>query len=102
MVEAINLLLPVGTQLVMDHVIIAEDYDLLALICIGLLFFILFRTFLSMLRSWTSLVMGSLVDVQWKAGLFDHLLKLPLAYFEKRNWAIFSHGLAPSISYVQH
>ncbi len=45
MVEAINLLLPVGTQLVMDHVIIAEDYDLLALICIGLLFFILFRTF---------------------------------------------------------
>ncbi|ABG15409.1 peptidase domain-containing ABC transporter [Yersinia pestis] len=85
MVEAINLLLPVGTQLVMDHVIIAEDYDLLALICIGLLFFILFRTFLSMLRSWTSLVMGSLVDVQWKAGLFDHLLKLPLAYFEKRK-----------------
>ncbi|WP_261438757.1 ABC transporter transmembrane domain-containing protein, partial [Serratia entomophila] len=38
-----------------------------------------------MLRSWTSIVMGSLIDVQWKAGLFDHLMKLPLAYFEKRK-----------------
>lgn len=84
-VEAINLLIPIGTQLVMDHVIIAEDHDLLALICIGLLFFTLFRTFVSMLRAWTSLVMNSLIEVQWKAGMFDHLLKLPLAYFEKRK-----------------
>ncbi|WP_261158027.1 peptidase domain-containing ABC transporter, partial [Serratia entomophila] len=84
-IEAINLLMPVGTQLVMDHVIQAGDHDLLALICIGLLFFILFRTCVAMLRSWTSIVMGSLIDVQWKAGLFDHLMKLPLAYFEKRK-----------------
>lgn len=84
-IEAINLLLPVGTQLVMDHVIIAEDHDLLSLICIGLLFFILLRTFISMLRSWSGLVLGSMVDVQWKSGLFDHLLRLPLDYFEKRK-----------------
>ncbi|MBW7984844.1 peptidase domain-containing ABC transporter [Enterobacillus tribolii] len=84
-IEAINLLTPIGTQLVMDHVIFAKDHDLLALICIGLLSFILFRTFISMLRAWTSLVMGALIDVQWKAGLFDHLLRLPLAYFEKRR-----------------
>lgn len=84
-IEAVNLLLPVGTQLVMDHVILAEDHDLLGLICLGLLFFILFRTLVSMLRAWATLVMGSLVDVQWKAGLFDHLMKLPLAYFEKRK-----------------
>lgn len=84
-IEAINLLLPVGTQLVMDHVILAEDQSLLGLICIGLLAFIFFRTFVAMIRSWISLVMSSLIDVQWKAGLFDHLMKLPLAYFEKRK-----------------
>jgi ATP-binding cassette subfamily B protein RaxB len=83
-IEAVNLLLPVGTQLVMDHVILAGDHDLLALICIGLLFFILFRTGVSMLRSWISIVMGALIDVQWKAGVFDHLMKLPLSFFEKR------------------
>ena len=29
--------------------------------------------------------MGALIDIQWKSGLFDHLMKLPLAYFEKRK-----------------
>lgn len=84
-VEAVNILIPVGTQLVMDHVLIARDHDLLSLICLGLLTFILFRTFISMLRSWTSLVMQSLIDIQWKTGLMDHLLRLPLVYFEKRK-----------------
>ena len=85
LVEAVNILIPMGTQLVMDHVIIARDHDLLGLICLGLLVFILFRTFISMLRAWTSLVMQSLIDIQWKTGLMDHLLRLPLAYFEKRK-----------------
>ncbi|NUU69198.1 peptidase domain-containing ABC transporter [Enterobacteriaceae bacterium BIT-l23] len=85
LVEAINLLIPVGTQLVMDHVIIAEDHHLLSLICIGLLAFILCRTFIGTLRAWTTLVMASVIDVQWKSGIFDHLMKLPLDYFEKRR-----------------
>ena len=84
-VEAVNILIPVGTQLVMDHVLIARDHDLLSLICLGLLTFILFRTFISMLRAWSSLVMQSLIDIQWKTGLMDHLLRLPLNYFEKRK-----------------
>lgn len=85
LIEAINLLLPVGTQLVMDHVIIAEDHHLLAIICIGLLAFTLFRGFLGIIRSWVSLVIGALINIQWKVNLFDHLLKLPLNYFEKRK-----------------
>lgn len=85
LIEAVNLLLPVGMQLVMDHVIPAQDANLLTLICLGLLFFVLFRTGISILKSWTTLVMSTLIDVQWKARLFDHLLALPLAYFEKRK-----------------
>ena len=85
MTESVNLLLPVGMQLVMDHVIPARDADLLTLICLGLLFFVLFRTGMGILRSWISLVMTTLIDVQWKARLFDHLMALPLAWFEKRR-----------------
>ena len=85
MIESVNLLLPVGMQLVMDHVIPARDADLLTLICLGLLFFVLFRTGMSIVRSWTTLVMTTLIDVQWKARLFDHLMALPLAWFEKRK-----------------
>lgn len=85
LIESVNLLLPVGMQLVMDHVIPAQDNDLLTLICLGLLLFVLFRTGIGMLRAWTSLVMSTLIDVQWKSRLFDHLVTLPLAYFEKRK-----------------
>uniref|UniRef100_UPI001EE09CAB peptidase domain-containing ABC transporter n=1 Tax=Xenorhabdus bovienii TaxID=40576 RepID=UPI001EE09CAB len=84
-IEGINILIPMGTQLIMDHVIIAQDHNLLTLICFGLFLFILFKTIVSMLRAWTSITMDILVDVQWKAGVFEHLMKLPLAYFEKRK-----------------
>lgn len=84
-IEAVNLLLPVGTQLVMDHVVPAHDYDLLTVICLGLVLFTLFKALVSMLRAWTSIVLGTLTDVQWKTTLFDHLIKLPLSFFEKRH-----------------
>lgn len=84
-VEAINLLLPVGMQLVTDHVIVANDRGLLTVIGCALLLFMLFRTFMSMLRAWITLVIETLVNIQWKNSFFDHLIKLPLAFFEKRQ-----------------
>ena len=84
-IEAINLVMPVGTQLVMDHAIPAGDRGLLTLISAGLMFFILLRAAVSMLRAWPSLVMSTLINVQWQSGLFDHLLRLPLAFFERRK-----------------
>lgn len=84
-IEAISLVMPVGTQLVMDHAIPAGDRGLLTLICAGLMFFILLRAAVSMVRAWSSLVMETLINVQWQSGLFRHLLQLPLTYFERRK-----------------
>lgn len=84
-IEAINLLMPVGTQLVMDHAIPAGDRELLTLISAALMFFILLKAATSTLRAWSSLVMSTLINVQWQSGLFDHLLRLPLAFFERRK-----------------
>lgn len=84
-IETINLVMPIGTQLVMDHAIPASDRGLLTLICIGLFFFILLRTAVSMVRAWSSLIMSTLINVQWQSGLFNHLLRLPLGYFERRK-----------------
>lgn len=75
-IETINLVMPVGTQLVMDHAIPAGDRGLLTLICVGLMFFILLRAAVSMLRAWSSLIMATLINVQWQSGLFNHLLVL--------------------------
>lgn len=84
-IEAIGLLLPIGTQMVTDHVIMAHDQSLLAVICIGLVSFTLFRTFVSMMRAWTSLTLNTLTNIQWKTTLFNHLASLPLSFFEKRH-----------------
>lgn len=84
-IETINLVVPIGTQLVMDHAIPAGDKGLLTLICAGLLFFILLRTAISTVRSWSSMIMETLINVQWQAGLFTHLMHLPLSFFERRK-----------------
>ncbi|CAI0769184.1 Alpha-hemolysin translocation ATP-binding protein HlyB [Serratia fonticola] len=84
-IETINLVMPVGTQLVMDHVIPSSDRGLLTLICVGLLFFIILRSAVSMIRAWSSLILDTLIAVQWQGGLFSHLMHLPLSYFERRK-----------------
>ncbi len=84
-IEAMGFLLPIGTQLVMDHVIPASDSGLLALICTGLIIMVLLKTLLSLLKSWITLKMSTLINVQWQSGLFSHLLSLPVSYFERRK-----------------
>ncbi|EHN94169.1 hypothetical protein ESOG_04705 [Escherichia coli E101] len=49
------------------------------------MFFILLKAATSTLRAWSSLVISTLINVQWQLGLFDHLLRLPLAFFERRK-----------------
>ncbi|MCO6524018.1 MAG: peptidase domain-containing ABC transporter [Candidatus Schmidhempelia sp.] len=85
LIEVVNLLLPVGTQLVTDYAIEARDHSLLSLICLGLIFTLFFRTFTGIIRTWISIMLNTLVDIQWKNSLFDHLMRLPLSFFEKRS-----------------
>ena len=51
MFETINPVMPIGTQLVMDHAIPAGDRGLLTLICVGLMLFILLRAAVGMVRA---------------------------------------------------
>ncbi len=84
-VETISLLLPVGTQLVMDHVIPALDTGLLKLICIGMFLLIISQAIVMLWRSWSLIIIDTVTDVQWKDSLFHHLIRLPLVWFDKRK-----------------
>lgn len=84
-IEFISLLMPVGTQLVMDNAVPAADKSLLTLVCMSLMILILLQAGISVFRAWTSMVMSTYIDIQWKEGLFRHLLRLPLPWFEKRR-----------------
>lgn len=85
LIELVNLLIPIGTQLITDHVIKSDDRSLLLIICLGLFFFYLFNSLLSLLRDWINLKIDNLIGFQWESSLFRHLLKLPLDFFERRQ-----------------
>lgn len=85
MVEFISLLTPVGTQLIMDHAIPDNDRSLLSVICLGLVLMLLLQTAISLWRHWAIIMVNALTDLQWKDGLLRHMLRLPLAWFEKRR-----------------
>ncbi|PHM73229.1 peptidase domain-containing ABC transporter [Xenorhabdus kozodoii] len=85
LIESIALTIPIGIQLIMDHVIVTKDTLLLSSICIFLIFFTLVKTFSDVIRSYMSLSINVLLDMQWKNNLFGHLLKIPLDYFSNKK-----------------
>jgi ATP-binding cassette, subfamily B, bacterial CvaB/MchF/RaxB len=84
-IEAFTLVMPMGTQLIFDHVITARDHALLSLICFALVLTILLKNFISAFRSWLSIIMDNYIDIQWKLGLFEHMVNLPFHFFERRK-----------------
>jgi ATP-binding cassette subfamily B protein RaxB len=83
--EAIGLAIPIGFQVVLDDVVVSDDRDLLTLIALGLGLVLAFRALIDFVRSWTIMVAGSSLTLQWKLSLFRHLLLLPLSFFERRH-----------------
>ena len=69
----------------LDEVIVANDYNLLVLIALGLGLILFFRVLTEFVRSWAIMVAGAKLTIQWKMSLFRHLLQLPLSFFERRH-----------------
>lgn len=85
LLESVTIAIPIAFQLVIDQVVVTADYDLLALIAIGLCGLLFLKVLLTFIRSRSALVVGSSITLQWKIGLFDRLMQLPLDFFEKRH-----------------
>ncbi|WP_445945310.1 peptidase domain-containing ABC transporter [Shewanella sp.] len=76
---------PYYIQLVVDAVILSSDGQLLLVLALGFSLLLLFDVATSALRSLVLLNFSSQLSVQLASNLFHHLLRLPLAYFEKRH-----------------
>ncbi len=83
--EVMALLTPIASQIIFDEVIVASDRNLLILIAIGMAMLTILQLIFGLARTWAVLIMGTNLSVQWTTALFDHLLRLPLSYFEKRH-----------------
>ena len=85
LLEITVIAMPIGFQLILDEVVVAADRDLLTILVIALAFLLILQVAASFARSWITLLTGSGLALQWKVGLFDHLMRLPLAYYENRH-----------------
>lgn len=83
--ELLALLSPFLLQWTVDGVLVSADRDLLVTLGIGFGLLVLLQAGVGALRSWAVLYLSASLNLQWLTQVFGHLLKLPLAWFEKRH-----------------
>ena len=76
---------PLFFQVVIDKVLVHRGLGTLDVLCAGLLIVSLFEVLLGLLRSYVLNHTTNRIDVRLGADLFQHLLRLPIAYFEARR-----------------
>ncbi len=82
--EVFVLLSPFFMQWVVDGVLVGADRDLLVTLGIGFTLLVLIQSLTAAARSWAVLVLSATLNLQWLVNVFAHLLRLPVAWFEKR------------------
>ena len=76
---------PLFFMVVIDKVLVHRGLTTLDVLVFGLIVVSIFEVFLGLLRTYIFSHTTNRVDVELGAKLFDHLLKLPLAYFQARR-----------------
>ncbi len=83
--EVFAIAMPFFLQLVVDRVLVGRDTDLLAVLCIAFSALVLIQVVVSVVRAFVGVYLSTHFNLRLLTALFNHLLKLPLAWFEKRN-----------------
>src|SRR3954471_9583602 len=83
--QLLTLAAPLYMQLTIDEVIARGDVDLLLVLALGFGLLMVIRTATTAIRSLVLLVVQNVLHFQLGARLFRHLIRLPMAFFEKRH-----------------
>ena len=83
-IQIVALAAPLCTQVVIDKVIVHQTLSTLTVIALALGIFVVFNAVMTWVRQYLVLHTGNRVDAVLGARTFDHLLRVPLRYFERR------------------
>lgn len=83
--EVFTLVGPFFLQWVIDNVIVSGDRDLLTTLAVGFGLLMIMQQLVTTIRAWVIMYMGTTLNIQWRANVFTHLIRLPVQYFEKRH-----------------
>lgn len=84
-IQLFALVTPLFFQVVMDKVLVHRGFTTLDVLAIGFFVIVVFEAFLGGFRNYLFSHTTNRVDVELGSRLFNHLLGLPLAYFESRQ-----------------
>ncbi len=83
--EIFVLLGPFFMQWVVDGAVVSADRDLVLTLGVGFGLLVLVQAATAAARSWAVLALSASLNLQWLVNVFAHLLRLPVAWFEKRH-----------------
>jgi ATP-binding cassette subfamily B protein RaxB len=85
MLQAYVLASPFYMQLAIDEAVVKDDRELLSVLALGFALIMVVNAVAGLLRSWVLVYLQSTLAFGMGTGLFQHLLRLPLAFFERRH-----------------
>ncbi|WP_371395410.1 peptidase domain-containing ABC transporter [Fretibacter rubidus] len=83
--QFIALAMPFYLQLVVDEVVVKFDKSLLLVLALGFAALTVVQQVTSLMREWTILYYGHQMSFQMVGNVFNHLINLPVQFFEKRH-----------------
>jgi ATP-binding cassette subfamily B protein RaxB len=83
--EVFAIATPFFVQLVVDRVVVGRDVDLLTVLGVGFALLVLMQVTVTAVRAWLGVYLSAQINLRLLDALFGQLLRLPLAWFEKRH-----------------
>jgi len=83
-IQLVGFAMPLGTQVVIDKVVVHQTHSTLVAIAVGLAMFLAFNALMTWLRQYFLIHTGNRVDAVLGSQVFRHILRLYLPYFEHR------------------
>jgi ATP-binding cassette subfamily B protein RaxB len=101
LLEVLVLVSPMFLQLVVDEVVPVQDNRMLWALGIGFAGLAVIRALLKLTHGWLGMALTGMLTVTMKLLTFNHMLKLPLVWFEKRGVGTVSARYT-SLSHIQN
>jgi ATP-binding cassette subfamily B protein RaxB len=83
--EVFALAMPFFLQMTVDRVLVGRDRDLLTVLGVAFGTLVVIQVAVTAVRAWVGVYLSTNINLKLLTNLFNHMLRLPLAWFEKRN-----------------
>lgn len=87
-IQLLGLGLPLFTQVVIDKVVVHQTLSTLQVVGVGMALFMAFSAIMTWLRQYLVIHTGNRVDAVLGRSVFQHLFRLPFAYYQNRPTGI--------------